>query len=182
MDFAAVRPRRGKLAGAWTLDPLVLAPLAAALYWRGSRASARRGVARRLALALGSRRGHGAAAGGALDLAYAERDRRRARVLERGASPASGRYWGSIEAVYEAYRNGVDDDLFFGPDATQGWFTRFKAGGARAEYVLQPPFGANGHYIFTDAAGVALWLPAVENFLRRHGIPFTPLRTESRAA
>ncbi|HEX5768133.1 MAG TPA: cytochrome c oxidase assembly protein, partial [Burkholderiales bacterium] len=62
--------------------------------------------------------------------------------------PASGRYWGSIaallvtfkisgivcvgfllqtQAVYEAYRNGVDDDLFFGPDATQGWFTRFKA-------------------------------------------------------
>jgi dienelactone hydrolase len=74
------------------------------------------------------------------------------------------------------------NDLFFGPDATQGWFARFKAGGARAEYVLQPPFGANGHYVFTDAAGVALWLPAVENFLRRHGIPFTPLQTESRAA
>ena len=74
------------------------------------------------------------------------------------------------------------NDLFFGPDATQGWFTRFKAGGARAEYVLQPPFGANGHYIFTDAAGVALWLPAVENFLRRHGIPFSPSTADSRAA
>jgi dienelactone hydrolase len=74
------------------------------------------------------------------------------------------------------------NDPFFGPNATQGWFARFKGGGARAEYVLQPPFGANGHYVFTDAAGVALWLPAVESFLRRHGIPFTPLRAESRAA
>ncbi|HVJ12484.1 MAG TPA: hypothetical protein VNC62_13010, partial [Burkholderiales bacterium] len=51
-------------------------------------------------------------------------------------------------------------------------FARLKAGGARAEYVLQPPFGPDGHYVFTDAAGAALWLPAVERFLERQGIPF----------
>ncbi len=66
----------------------------------------------------------------------------------------------------------AENDLFFGPAATQGWFARLKAGGARAEYVLQPPFGANGHFVFTDAAGAALWLPSVERFLERHGIPF----------
>jgi dienelactone hydrolase len=66
----------------------------------------------------------------------------------------------------------AENDRFFGPEASRAWFARLKAGGAPAEYVLQPPFGANGHYVFTDAAGAALWLPAVERFLERHGIAF----------
>ena len=66
----------------------------------------------------------------------------------------------------------AENDLFFGPATSRSWFGRFKAGGARAEYVLQPPFGANGHYLFSDQAGIELWLPAVERFLLRHGIPF----------
>ena len=66
----------------------------------------------------------------------------------------------------------AENDRFFGPQASRAWFARLKAGGAQAEYVLQPPFGTNGHYVFTDAAGAALWLPAVERFLARHGIPF----------
>lgn len=66
----------------------------------------------------------------------------------------------------------AENDLFFGPATSRSWFTRFKAGGARAEYVLQPPFGADGHYLFSDQAGVERWLPEVERFLSRHGIPF----------
>ena len=66
----------------------------------------------------------------------------------------------------------AENDLFFGPSASRSWFARLKSGGARAEYVLQPAFGANGHYMFTDAAGIELWLPAVGRFLARHGIPF----------
>ena len=66
----------------------------------------------------------------------------------------------------------AQNDRLFGPEASRAWFARLKAGGARAEYVLQPPFGADGHYVFTDAAGAALWLPAVERFLDRHAIPF----------
>lgn len=65
----------------------------------------------------------------------------------------------------------AQNDQFFGPEVSRGWFARLKAG-AQAEYVLQPPFGTDGHYVFTDAAGAALWLPAVERFLARHGIPF----------
>jgi dienelactone hydrolase len=76
----------------------------------------------------------------------------------------------------------AQNDLFFGPAASRSWFARLKAGGARAEYVLQPPFGANGHYVFTDAAGIGLWLPAVERFLSRHGIPFPPEPQMPRAA
>lgn len=66
----------------------------------------------------------------------------------------------------------AENDRSFGPSASQLWFRRFKAGGGRAEYVLQPPFGADGHYVFTHEAGIKVWLPGVERFLERHGIPF----------
>ena len=58
------------------------------------------------------------------------------------------------------------NDLFFNPSTSGLWFKRFRAGGARGEYVLQPPFGGNGHYIFSDGSGARLWLPTVERFLR----------------
>jgi dienelactone hydrolase len=73
----------------------------------------------------------------------------------------------------------AENDRSFGPAASQAWFSRFKAGGAPAEYVLLPPFGADGHYLFSDQAGAALWLPQVEHFLQRHGVPFE--RPQQRA-
>jgi dienelactone hydrolase len=66
----------------------------------------------------------------------------------------------------------AQNDLLFGPEASGAWFARLRSGAAHAEYVLQPPFGSNGHYVFTDAAGAEQWLPAVERFLARHGIAF----------
>jgi dienelactone hydrolase len=66
----------------------------------------------------------------------------------------------------------AENDLSFGPAASRLWFRRFNAGGVRAEYVLQPPFGTDGHYIFSQQAGIELWLPKVEHFLARHGIAF----------
>ncbi len=68
----------------------------------------------------------------------------------------------------------TQNDLYFGPATSGAWFKRFRAGGAQAEYVLQPSFGRNGHYVFGEASGVELWLPAVERFLERHRIPFGP--------
>jgi len=64
------------------------------------------------------------------------------------------------------------NDLFFNARTSQLWFERFKAGGARAEYVLQPPFGGNGHYLFSDDAGARYWVPEVERFLRTYAAPF----------
>ena len=66
----------------------------------------------------------------------------------------------------------AENDRSFGPATTELWFRRFKAGGAPAEYLLQPPFGSDGHYVFSDRDGVRIWVPAVERFLERHGIPF----------
>lgn len=70
----------------------------------------------------------------------------------------------------------TENDLYFGPSASRSWFQRLQSGGVRGEYVLQPPFGDNGHFVFSDTKGIPLWLPAVERFLERHGIPFAPKR------
>jgi dienelactone hydrolase len=70
----------------------------------------------------------------------------------------------------------AENDLYFGPAASRSWFQRLQAGGVEAEYVLQPPFGQNGHFLFGDTKGVELWLPTVERFLERHGIAFAPAK------
>jgi hypothetical protein len=66
----------------------------------------------------------------------------------------------------------AENDMFFNPKTTRLWFDRFTAGGAQAEYVLQPAFGADGHYLFGSMLGVRYWLPTVERFLARHGVQF----------
>ena len=64
------------------------------------------------------------------------------------------------------------NDRFFGAETTRLWFERFKAGGAKATYVLNPAFGADGHYVFSAENGAKVWLPAVEAFLGEYGVPF----------
>ena len=70
----------------------------------------------------------------------------------------------------------AENDHFFNPNTSRLWYERFSAGGARAEYVLQPAFGKDGHYIFSDDSGVKLWLPAVERFLSKYNVPFEPMQ------
>jgi len=67
----------------------------------------------------------------------------------------------------------ASNDLFFNAKTSRMWFEHFRRGGAPAEYVLQPAFGDNGHYVFTDSAGARHWVPALGGFLRKHGLPFT---------
>jgi hypothetical protein len=43
------------------------------------------------------------------------------------------------------------------------WFEAFQARGGTGEYVLHPPFGDDGHNLFTR--GFELWKPMVERFL-----------------
>src|SRR5437868_5533886 len=71
--------------------------------------------------------------------------------------------------------NYSENDLFFSPKVSRGWYDRFNAYGAGAEYALQPAFGKDGHYLFGDTLGVRYWLPTVESFLARHGVAFTRL-------
>src|SRR5881394_872316 len=69
----------------------------------------------------------------------------------------------------------AENDLFFSPKVSRGWFDRFNAYGAGGEYALQPAFGKDGHYLFGDTLGVRYWLPTVESFLSRHGVTFARL-------
>jgi dienelactone hydrolase len=71
--------------------------------------------------------------------------------------------------------NYAENDLFFSPRITRLWFDRFAAGGVDAEYILQPAFGKDGHYMFSDVIGVRYWLPSVERFFARHKLPFERL-------
>jgi dienelactone hydrolase len=73
------------------------------------------------------------------------------------------------------------NDLFFNATTSQHWFERFNAGGARGQYVLQPPFSQNGHYIFSDGAGARYWVPAVERFLRKYAVPFGEVMPRTEA-
>jgi dienelactone hydrolase len=66
----------------------------------------------------------------------------------------------------------AENDLFFGPSTARMWFSRLHEGAPNAELVVQPAFESNGHFVFTDPDGERSWLPAVEDFLRRHQIPF----------
>jgi dienelactone hydrolase len=69
----------------------------------------------------------------------------------------------------------AENDLFFSPKVSRGWFERFARGGSGAEYVLQPALGHNGHYLFGSTLGVRYWLPTVEAFLGKHRIAFQRL-------
>ena len=66
----------------------------------------------------------------------------------------------------------AENDHFFNAQTSRLWYERFTAGGAHAEYVLQPAFGKDGHYIFSEDSGVRYWLPAVERFLAKNNVPF----------
>jgi len=71
--------------------------------------------------------------------------------------------------------NYAENDMFFSPKTSRLWFDRFMAGGAEGEYALQPAFGKDGHYLFSDVVGVRYWLPTVEQFFARHNLPFARL-------
>lgn len=69
----------------------------------------------------------------------------------------------------------AQNDRYFNPATTKLWYDRFTAGGAKADYVMQPAFGTDGHYVFSAEGGVKIWLPAVEHFLKEYGVPFQAL-------
>ena len=71
--------------------------------------------------------------------------------------------------------NYAENDQYFNEETSRGWYKRLAAGGTKAEYVLQPAFGRDGHYLFSDLVGVRYWLPTVEHFLAENKVPFERL-------
>jgi dienelactone hydrolase len=72
--------------------------------------------------------------------------------------------------------NYASNDRWFGQETSRVWYENLRSGGAPAQYVLLPAFGADGHFIFTDGRGAPAWVPQVAGFLRRIGLSFEDLR------
>lgn len=61
----------------------------------------------------------------------------------------------------------TENDLYFSPRNSRAWAEAFSKAGGKVDYRLLPPFGQDGHQLFTGAAD--RWQPVVEEFLGRHG-------------
>ncbi len=62
----------------------------------------------------------------------------------------------------------TENDSYFPVSMIQKMHAAFRKGGGEAALVLLPPFGADGHLLFSR--GVERWSPLVEDFLRGLGL------------
>jgi dienelactone hydrolase len=56
------------------------------------------------------------------------------------------------------------NDSYFAPDLVRRMHDAFTSAGGHAQLISLPPFGDDGHYLFSR--GVATWAPIVDDFLR----------------
>jgi dienelactone hydrolase len=61
----------------------------------------------------------------------------------------------------------TENDQYFGPAHSRAWHEAFTAAGGKADYRLLPPFGRDGHTLFTT--GAKIWQPLVAEFLKSTG-------------
>jgi len=80
---------------------------------------------------------------------------------------AIGRYAKGIKAPVLWYY--AENDSYFGPRVVRDWFGSFQQNGGRGELVIQPPFGSEGHYVFTNPGGAKHWGPVLDQFLAANG-------------
>ncbi|PWC34192.1 CocE/NonD family hydrolase [Azospirillum sp. TSO35-2] len=62
----------------------------------------------------------------------------------------------------------AENDLFFGPDLARRFHQAFTRNGGRAELVMEPPSGKDGHGFF--GAAIPQWTPLVDRFLAQNGL------------
>jgi dienelactone hydrolase len=65
----------------------------------------------------------------------------------------------------------AENDHYFGPDLAKRMAAAWRDAGGKAELHVVPPHGADGHDLLLDPAGVQVWSPIVDPFLRAHGLP-----------
>jgi pimeloyl-ACP methyl ester carboxylesterase len=57
------------------------------------------------------------------------------------------------------------NDHFFGPRIVSNMTAAFSKGGGQLTFVAAPPFGDDGHQLFSSASGMAIWTPMADRFL-----------------
>jgi len=58
----------------------------------------------------------------------------------------------------------AENDRYFGPALARRMRDAFADAGGRLQFVQAPPFGRDGHALFSS--GIALWMPTVDKFLQ----------------
>ena len=62
------------------------------------------------------------------------------------------------------------NDHFFGPKVVANLTGAFSKAGGRLTFVAAPPFGDDGHQLFSAAGGMPIWTPIVDRFLAENGL------------
>ncbi len=65
----------------------------------------------------------------------------------------------------------AENDSFFDPQLARGMHEAFVGAGGRAELLMLPPLGKDGHGIWSMYAGRRHWLPALDRFLIANALP-----------
>jgi len=61
------------------------------------------------------------------------------------------------------------NDHFFKSDLAEGLYREFNEAGGKATFIAAPPFGNEGHFLFT-MLGIPIWTKYVEGFLKTGGL------------
>jgi dienelactone hydrolase len=64
-----------------------------------------------------------------------------------------------------------ENDHFFGPALAGRLLAAYKAQGVDVRFEGVPPYGNDGHAFFEGRANVATWVPMVDRFLAKLGLP-----------
>jgi hypothetical protein len=79
----------------------------------------------------------------------------------------------------------AENDQYFWPELAQRFHAAFQASGGRAKFVAAPPYGRDGHSLFSEA-GASIWIPIIDDFLREQSLglrtPLPPLASDALPA
>jgi dienelactone hydrolase len=59
----------------------------------------------------------------------------------------------------------AENDKFFSPRHARDWYATFEKAGGKGRLVIQPPFGEDGHSLFTSKNGIPVWTAAFDAFI-----------------
>ena len=98
----------------------------------------------------------------------------RCPAWEKALAQAFGRYGASTQVPALFFYG--DNDSYWPPPVWQEMARRYNAEGGQARVVAFGAFGSDAHGLFGSSAGVRVWLPEVERFVRGLGLPFDKQR------
>lgn len=64
----------------------------------------------------------------------------------------------------------AENDKYFSPSYAREWFSVFEKAGGKGRLVIQPPYGKDGHSLFTSTAAIPIWTKAFDTFLIDYNI------------